>query len=116
MNKIGSLEERRARMDDIRLVTAALYEANVKDDEIVRVLIKVCETDRQEAINAIQYEKFMLSPCRELYQFLLLDKGLNEHDADVFIHTKVKRALAGNTDLSKLSPSKLFDAINKANK
>ncbi|MBN2826556.1 MAG: hypothetical protein JXQ26_01105 [Tissierellales bacterium] len=113
MINIGSLEERRARLDDIRLVTAALYEAKVKDDEIIRVLMKVCETDKQEAINAIQNEKFMFSPCRELYQYLLLDKGFNENDADKFIHTKAKRALAKNTDLSKLSPSKLYDALNK---
>jgi hypothetical protein len=38
------------------------------------------------------------------------------HDADVLIHTKGKRELAKNTELSKLSPAKLFDAINKANK
>lgn len=113
---IDSLEERRERMNDIKLVTAALYEAKVKDDEIIRILIKVCQTDKQEAINAIQNEKFIFSPCRELHQYLLLDKGFNEHDADVFIHNRAKPTLAGNTDFSKLSPSKLFDAINKANK
>ena len=55
----------------------------------------------------------MLYPCRALYQYLILEKGFEEHDADVLIHSKAKRALASNRELSKLSPAKLYDAINK---
>lgn len=113
---IDSLEERRGRINNIKLVTAALYEAKVKNDEILRVLIKVCNIDREEAMSAVQNEKFMWSPCRELYQYLILEKGLNAHDADVFIHNRARVVLAGNAELSKLSPEKMFDAINKANK
>jgi len=40
---LGSLEERRARRKEIKLVTAALYEAKVKDEEILRVLMN-CES------------------------------------------------------------------------
>ncbi|OIJ16512.1 hypothetical protein BKP45_21135 [Anaerobacillus alkalidiazotrophicus] len=112
---LGSLEERRARSNEIKLVTAALYEAKVKDEEILRVLMKVCYADREEATNAFRKEKFMLYPCRELYQYMILEKGFEEHDA-VFIYNKAKRALADNRELSKLSPAKLFDAINKGNK
>ena len=43
---LGSLEERQARGNEIKLVTAALYEAKVKDEEILRVLMKVCNADR----------------------------------------------------------------------
>lgn len=32
---LGSLEECRIRNNEIKLVTEALYEANVKDDEIL---------------------------------------------------------------------------------
>lgn len=113
MINISAIEERRSRIVDIRLVTTALYEAKVKDDEIIRVLLKVCETDKNEAISAIQNEKFISAPCRELYQYLLLDKGFNKNDADTFIITKAKRALAKDTDLSKLAPSKLYDVLNK---
>ncbi len=67
----------------------ALYEAKVKDDEIMRVLTKFCEADKKEGINAIQNEKFILSPCRELYQYLLLNKGFNEYEADIFIIIKL---------------------------
>ena len=113
---LGSLEERRARGNEIKLVTAALYEAKVKDEEILRVLMKVCEADRKEATNAFCKEKFILYPCRELYQYLILEKGFEGHDADVFIRNKATRALADNRELSKLSPAKMFDAINKSNK
>lgn len=116
---IGSLEERQERQgrnNSIKLVTAALYEAKVKNDEVLRVLMKVCDIDQEEAMNAIQYEKFIWAPCRELYQYLVLEKGFDNHKADVYIHSCAKVALTGNTELSKLSPEKMFDAINKANK
>ncbi|WP_407309960.1 hypothetical protein [Desulfosporosinus sp. SB140] len=113
---VGSLEERQIRNNEIKLVTAALYEAKVKDDEILRVLMKMCDIDREEAMTAFQNEKFMLSPCRELYQYLILEKGLDAHDADVFVNNRARAALAGNPELSKLSSAKMFDAINKSKK
>lgn len=59
---LGSLKDLRARNNEIKLVTAALYEEKVKDEEILRVLIKVCNADREEATNAFRNEKFMLYP------------------------------------------------------
>ncbi|RFU70032.1 hypothetical protein [Bacillus sp. V59.32b] len=47
---LSSLEERRIRNNEIKLVTEALYEANVKDDEILRVLMKVCNVDKENAL------------------------------------------------------------------
>ncbi|WP_082804680.1 hypothetical protein [Rossellomorea vietnamensis] len=112
--KIGSLEEIHKRNNEIKLVTEALFEAKVKDDEILRVMMKVCDIERERAMTALQNEKFMLSPRRNLYQYLILEKGFNAHDADVFVHKYAKPALASNIELSKLSSAKLFDAINKA--
>ncbi|MEQ6378452.1 hypothetical protein RZN25_16695 [Bacillaceae bacterium S4-13-56] len=100
--------------DEIKLMTAALYEAKVKDDEILRVLMKVCDMDREQAMNAFQNEKFIYSPCEKLYQYLILEKGLDAHNADVFVRKHAKPTLAGDVELSKLPPAKLFDAINKA--
>ncbi|MBK5240322.1 hypothetical protein [Clostridium sp.] len=111
---IGSLEECQIRNNDIKLVTAALYEAKVKDDEILRVLMKVCNVDKEEAMNAFFNEKFMLFPCRELYRYLVLEKGFDDHDADVFIRNIARAALAGNAELSKLFPTKIFNTLNKA--
>lgn len=113
---VGSLEERQIRNNEIKLVTAALYEAKVKDDEILRVLMKVCNVDKEEAMKAFCNEKFILSPCRELYQYLVLEKGFDDHDADMFINNGARAALADNAELSKLSPAKMFDTINMADK
>jgi hypothetical protein len=55
----------------------------------------------------------MLYPCRALYQYLIPEKGFEEHDADVIINSRAKRVLTSNRELSKLSPAKLYDAINK---
>jgi len=116
MYYVGSLEEIRIRNNERKLVTSALYEAKVKDNEILQVLMKVCNVDKDEAMNDFRNEKFILSPCRELYQYLVLEKGFDDHDADVFIHKRARSALARNTELSKLSPAKMFDTINKADK
>ncbi len=113
---VGSLGEHQNRNNEIKLVTAALYDAKVKDDEILRVLMKVCDIDRERAMTAFQNEKFMHSPCRVLCQYLILEKGFDAHDADVFVHKYARPALARNAELSKLSSAKLFDDINKANK
>lgn len=113
---IGPLEEIQKRNNEIKLVTAALFEAKVEDGEILRVLMKVCDIEREKAMTALQKEKFMLSPRRNLYQYLILEKGFNVHDADVFVHKYAKPALARNLELSKLSSAKLYAAINKANK
>lgn len=111
-----SLAERRARNNERKLVTAALYEAKVKDDEIIRILMKVCDTDRKQATDALCNEKFILFPSRELYQYMILEQGFEEHDADVFIQNKAIRALANNRGLSKLSSAKILDEINKVDK
>ncbi|WP_278319717.1 hypothetical protein [Garciella nitratireducens] len=38
-----------------------MYEVKVKDEEILRVLMKVCDADREEATNAFLNEK---STCK----------------------------------------------------
>lgn len=112
---VGSLEDRQNRNNVIKLVTEGLCETKVKEDEILRILMKVCDIDRKEAMNALQNEKFMLSPCRELYQYLILEKGFDAHDAEGFVRKYARTALAGNAELSKLPSAKLFEAIKKTN-
>ena len=90
---LGSLEDRRARNNEIKLVTAALYEAKVKDEEILRVLMKVCNADREEATNAFRNEKFMLYPCRALYQYLILEKGFEDFLTTYSTRCKIKSIL-----------------------
>jgi len=44
-----------------------LYEAKVKDEEILGVLMKVCDADREEATNAFRNEKRHLRIGRKSY-------------------------------------------------
>ncbi|PEK99498.1 hypothetical protein [Bacillus sp. AFS017336] len=113
---LSSIEERRIRHNEIKQVTAALYEAKVKDYEILRVLMKICNINRESAMSMLQFEKIIWYPCRELTQYLILEKGFDAHDANVFTYNIAKPRLESNTELRKLSPAKLFDAINKDNK
>lgn len=110
---INSLEGRQIAHSIRVTVAAALYEAKVKDDEILRLLQKYCNIDAEEAEKIVCNEKYIEAPCRELRQYLLLEKGYSPHDADVFIHNSARSALANNIELRKLSPTKLFDAIQR---
>jgi hypothetical protein len=52
----------------------------------------------------------------KIVSILNFEKAVDAHDADAFVHNCARATLAGNAELSRLSPAKLFDAINKADK
>ncbi len=106
-------EEQTIEHREKKMAVAVLYEAKVKDDEIIRILQKFCNIDNEEAVDILQNEKIIEAPCRKLTQFLLLEKGFNADDADTFIHKYAKRKLASNTELCKLPPEKLYNEIQK---
>ena len=108
-----SLVVRQAKAQTKRILTSALYEAKIKEDEIKRLLIKYCNIDDDEAIILIQNEKFINVPCKKLMDYLIFEIGYSYRDADIYVHNYAKSALAGNTEFSKLTASKLFEMIEK---
>lgn len=96
-------------LDFKKRLVAALYEAGVKDDEIIRLLLKYGYMDEDEALMLLKSEKIVEAPCRNLYQYLILNVFADE--ADTFIHNKARIALSNNMELRKLSPAKLYDEI-----
>lgn len=104
-------EERHVKYEKQRAVVAALCEAKVKDDEVLRLLKNYCDSTDEEAVNLLQCEKFIEAPCRTLFQNLVLDVGMSEREADDFIYLKAKVRLSKDTALSKLAPAKLYAAI-----
>ena len=50
-------EERMIKHREKKMAVAVLYEAKVKDDEILRILQKFCNIDNEEAVNVLQNEK-----------------------------------------------------------
>lgn len=106
-----SIEENKMILDFKKRLVAALYEAKVKDDEIITLLLKYGYMDEDEALMLLRNEKIVEAPCRNLYQYLILNKYTDEKEADKFIHNKARSALSNNMELSKLSPAKLYDEI-----
>ncbi|MBD5507852.1 MAG: hypothetical protein HDR05_07350 [Lachnospiraceae bacterium] len=106
-------EEQKIKHREKKMAVAVLYEAKVKDDEIIRILQKFCDIDNGEAMDILRNEKIIEAPSRKLTQFLLLEKGFSADDTDRFIHKYVKRKLASNTELCKLPPEKLYNEIQK---
>lgn len=93
--------------------TAALFDAKVKDSEIIRILLKFFDIDRDEATILLQNERFINAPCRNLEEYLICEKGYPEDEVDFIINRYAKTVLASNTENSKLSPAKLFAEIEK---
>lgn len=104
----SSLEERQMEHREKKIVVAALYEARIEYEEILRLLKKYCNVNDEEALNRFKNEKFINSPCRRLEQYLLLEKGYDYETTNLFINKHVVRVLANNPELSKLTPAKLY--------
>lgn len=102
------LEERQIENREKKTIVAALYEAKIEEKEILRLLKKYCNINEEEALNIFQKEKFIYAPCRELEQYLLLEKGYDYKTSDLFINKYAIRVLANNPELSKLTPAKLY--------
>ena len=111
----SSLKGQQIELWEKRTVVAALYEAKIGEEEILRLLKKYCHVDNEEALNIFQNERFINAPCRELEQYLLLEKGYDNEATDLFINKHAVRVLANNPELSKLTPTKLY-AVAKEHK
>lgn len=102
------LENRIMELKEKKIMVAALYEAKIKKEEIIRLLEKYCHVGEEEAINLFQNEKFINAPCRNLEQYLLTEKGYDHRMTDLFINKYAIRVLANNLESSKLTPDKLY--------
>ena len=90
-------------------MTAALYEAKVDEDEIIRLIQKYYEITNSEAEEVIRIEKQILRPCRLLEEYLKREKGFTKERAVKYIishNTEVE--LQNNLELSKLDSKKLY--------
>ena len=110
---MGTLDKSPATRREKLYATAALFDAKVKDPEIIRILLKFFDIDRNEATDLLQNERFINAPCRNLEEYLICEKGYPEDEADYIINRYAKSLLASNTENSKLSPAKLFAEIEK---
>lgn len=103
------LKNYKMTLQEKKRIVAILYEAKIENEQIFKLLKKFCNTDYEEALNLLQNEKFIDAPCRKLEEFLLLEKGYIYEDADLFINNHAICILANNPELSKVTPTKLYN-------
>jgi len=93
---------------------AALYEANVEDNEIIRVLNLIWGINEDEATDRLVFEKTQ-ALLRELKDYLRL-QGMSSKDILNFMRSnKVSMKLRHNPDLRALrrKPEKLMKAVQE---
>jgi len=96
----------------ISILTAALYEAKVKDPEIIRSLQKYYGLRENEAQEQLRIEKTINHPCRELESYLMSEDALSQQDAqDYIIDHGTVDLLRQERGLWKLSPKELLKRI-----
>jgi len=96
---------------------AALYDADVGDEEIFRVLNKYWSIDRDEAEERLLFEKKQ-APIRELKQYLKM-QGFSKTEINNFINSnQAAIKVRHNKELWKLrrNPEKLMKEVQKSNK
>jgi hypothetical protein len=69
----------------ISILTAALYEAKIKDPEIIRLLQKYYGLRENEAQEQLRIEKTINHPCSELESYLMSEEALSQQEAQDYI-------------------------------
>lgn len=93
---------------------AALNDANVSDEEIIRVVCKHWEITKQEAEDRLIFEKRQALK-RKLKQYLKLQGYSEKEIRTFFINYRVSIKIQQNKEWLKLknSPDKLFKAVQE---
>ena len=96
----------------ISRTVAALYDAKIKDDEIVRLIQKYYEITDQEVRKMLHKEKTVEHPCRELHFYLMEEEGYSYDEAYRFIiEHNVPEMLKSERGAWKMSPKELLKMV-----
>lgn len=100
------------RLAGMSTTVAALYDAKIKDDEIIRLIQKYYGVTENEAQEMLRIEKTIEHPCRELQSYLMREEALSADEAREFVidHGTVDM-LRETHGLWKLSPEELLNRI-----
>jgi hypothetical protein len=101
----------------IKNTIAALYNANVKDSEIVRVTCEQWELVREEVEDRLIYEKIQ-APKRNLEKYLKLQGYTSSEIDKLWNDYNIGIKIRHNKELWKLkdTPEKLLNEVKKRNK
>lgn len=114
LNEAGEIAFSEALEMGIQNTIYSLYDANVNDDEIIRVLNKVWGINKSEAEDRIIYEKTEAT-IRELEHYLKMQGWSYAKIKEFKISNMVGTKIRNNTDLWKLRyrPEKLMQEVQK---
>lgn len=99
----------------VMILTAALLEAKIKDDVIIRLIQKYYGLSEREAEELLISERTINMPCQELETYLVRSEGYTRDEAFNFIFEKgVPDLLRENKGFWKLSPEQLLSKANRA--
>lgn len=94
-------------------MVAALYDAKLKDEMIIQLVIKYYPITKSDAQELLRIEKNIMHPCRELENYLMNEKVMSHKQAvEYIINNNVVEILENNNTLWKLSAKGLFEKIN----
>jgi len=94
------------------ILTEALLESKIKDDEIIRLVKKYYFLSEEEAEELLTIEKTINLPCKELETYLVRSEGYTRDEAINYINEKgIPNYLREHKGSWKLSPGQLFSKI-----
>ena len=100
------------RLAGMSTTVAALYDAKVKDEEIIRLIQKYYGVIERETQEQLRIEKTIEHPCRELQSYLMREEALSADEAREFITNHGAVDLLRETrGLWKLPPKELLNKI-----
>lgn len=100
------------RFNGTVILTEALLEARVKDDEIIRLIQKYYFLSEEEAERLLISEKTVNLPCKELETYLVRSEGYTRDETIDFIFEKgIPDFLRKNKGFWRLSPGQLLSKI-----
>lgn len=94
-------------------MVAALYDAKLKDEMIIQLVIKYYPITKSKAQELLRIEKNVMHPCRKLENYLMNEEVMTQEQAVEYIRNNhVTEILENNNTLWKLSAKGLFEKIN----
>ena len=108
----GYVQEERER--GISILTAALYENGVDDDQIIRSLQKYYHVTEADAEDRLRNEKTIEFPCRKLHTYLMREQGFSHEDSNNFIFEhNIPELLKNNIGLWKQTPGEILQLAER---
>ena len=95
-------------------MAAALHDAGVEEEQIIRLLVKYYDLTENEAVEVLRLEKTQDEPCRRVIDYLIKNEGSSRSEAVGFISDAgVSELLRDTKGLWKKSAEEIIRAAKQ---